>query len=75
MKIDGKKLLAEIRENRDRLRNCPCHRFVDQKANLGKKVECAECGGRMCLTELGGYMSGYKAAGGNPNDLWPGWDK
>lgn len=74
MQIDGKALLAEIRANRAKLKGCPCHRFVDQKANLGKKVTCADCGGQMNLTELGGYMDGYRAAGGNPNDIWAGWE-
>ena len=73
MKIDGKALLAEIRANRAKLKGCPCHRFIDQKANLGKKVTCNECGGSMCLTELSGYMAGFEAAGGNANDVWPGW--
>lgn len=75
MTFDGKQILAEIRANRAALKGCACHLFVDQKCNLGKKVECSRCGGKMCLTELGGYMSGYAAAGGDPNDVWPGWDK
>ena len=40
-----------------------------------KKVTCNECGGSMCLTELSGYMAGFEAAGGNANDVWPGWNK
>lgn len=37
------------------------------------KIVCFNCGGAMDLIKVSEYVRGYIAAGGNPNDVWPGW--
>lgn len=73
MTIDGRTLLAEVQENRRRVDGGPRHRFEPIKVKLGQRVRCGECGGEMRLPELGSYIAGYEAAGGNADDIWPGY--
>lgn len=40
---------------------------------LGRKVQCKKCGGLMDLVHLNFYVRGFEAAGGNGNDILPGW--
>lgn len=73
MKIDAKALLAEVRANLDRLEACPRHQFDAVPAVLlSDKHACLRCGGTMDVVAIGQYARGYKAAGGNPDDIWPG---
>lgn len=73
MKIDAKKMLAEVRANIDALDGCPLHKFNPEHWRPGKPVTCTQCGGHMPLTRATAYMAGYKAAGGDSNDIWPGY--
>jgi hypothetical protein len=64
-----------IRQNRTTLDNCPKHRFSCEQVTitLGVKLRCLECGGDMILTEIAQYIRGYVAAGGDANEIWPGY--
>lgn len=64
-------LWAEVRENRLKLKACPAHRFGAGTYVFGKKMTCLECGGTMRGDEMSSYLEGFKAAGGNPVDVWP----
>lgn len=74
-------LLAKIKANRDKLDACPGHRFSGEIPGiaegsigmLGQKIECLRCKGGMDLVALNYYVRGYEAAGGNGNDVLPGW--
>lgn len=85
---DGVKLLAdfsglsktkvlsiweEVKENAAKLKACPRHRFPGGDVKLGQRVTCLECGGWMNLTRAGEYVNGYEAAGGDADNVWPGW--
>lgn len=73
---DYKKMLADIRENHRRWRECPRHLYRAWDANkhrLGQKHTCLNCGSSKSLTDIGCYIEGYQAAGGNPNDIMPGY--
>lgn len=71
----NKRILTEIRENSVRLNNCPMHHFTYEKLELGQRLKCDNCGGQMQITDAGYYVKGYKAAGGDPENVWPGWEK
>lgn len=77
--MDRGALLAKIKANRDRLDACPRHRFEwnvppgGVARMFGGKVRCHNCEGEMPLVELGAYVRGFAAAGGDPNDVLPGW--
>lgn len=76
MTLDSKSLWAEVRENNRKIRECQRHRFKHVEAvKLGQKFQCQSCGGTMGLIGIGDYISGYKAAGGDVNDIWPGFEK
>jgi hypothetical protein len=72
---------AAIEANRDKLDGCKRHRFPAEVpgiengpgAMFGQKIRCLECGGAMDLVALNYYVRGYEAAGGNGNDVLPGW--
>lgn len=68
--FDGKKLLAEVKANRKRLNECSKHRFPDPYV-FGQKVTCDRCKGVMMATEASAYCDGFKAAGGDPGEVWP----
>jgi hypothetical protein len=73
MSIDGKKLLAEIQANSKLIANCPRHRVDPTNHKFGQKMTCLNCGGKRDAYSFLMYARGYKAAGGDPNDIWPGW--
>ena len=72
-------LLEEIRANQIRLDTCKRHCFptwppIEQTPTLiGLKVDCCNCGGRMDALHAYAYTRGFEAAGGNPNEVIPGW--
>lgn len=71
---EARGLLAEIRANHARLRECRRHAFERVEIHgFGQKHTCTACGGVMKLTEIGEYIRGYEAAGGNAGDIYPGW--
>lgn len=73
VKLDVKAVLADAVANRKRLLACPRHRFEPVVIErLGTHHACLVCGGVMRLTEIGDYARGYRAAGGDPDDIWPG---
>lgn len=68
-------ILAEMQENRNRLNECPRHFWPTIEISIGAKCVCAKCGGYMPVLEAAEYLNGYRAAGGNPNDVLPGYNK
>lgn len=70
-------ILEQIRENQDRVRGCRVHVFpaIGNNYRLGQKLTCLNCGGVMDLREVGNYLRGFAAAGGNPQDVLPDWNE
>lgn len=64
-------LLREIQANRITLDNCPQHKF--EVLNYGEKNTCIVCNGKLSVTEIGQYVQGFAAAGGNPCDILNDW--
>lgn len=74
--IDYKGILAEIRENSRKLAACKRHTFsVSAPLRLGHKMTCVHCGGQMNIVDIGYYIDGYEAAGGDADDVWHGYHK
>lgn len=72
------KIWAEVRENNRRWRECPRHLFEawnPDERKFGEKLTCKNCGASEMLNDIARYIEGYKAAGGDPNDIMPNWDK
>lgn len=67
-------LLKDIRSNHARRDACPRHLFLSEMLTIGRPMRCEHCGSTMQITDAGFYVKGYVAAGGNPNDVWPGWN-
>lgn len=76
MPIDHRALWNEVKENLRKIRTCPRHRFesITQNVLVGQKYQCQNCQGQMGLVSIGDYIAGYKAAGGDVNDIWPGYE-
>lgn len=76
MTIDTKALLAEVQANRAKIDSCARHRFEigDPPYRFGAKFERTNCGGTMDAVQAFRYCQGYKAAGGDPNDVIPGYE-
>lgn len=71
---DARAALQRIQKNRHALDNCRKHRFEFKgQLTIGQRAFCGNCGGDMLLTEVAQYVRGYAAAGGNPNEIIPGW--
>lgn len=70
MTIDAKQIMQNIMKNNETLRSCLCHKFIDEKVTIGQKITCVNCGGKMRLTDIGNYLAGYKAAGGDVKNVW-----
>lgn len=67
-------ILREIRANSIRWRECKSHRFErPEQIIFGAKHRCVNCGGEQRLSYITMYLDSYRAAGGDPNDIWPGW--
>lgn len=76
-KTEVQKIFEQVKVNIARLHSCPRHKF-DQgnvSVGLGKKVVCVNCHGEMGLMQAAEYIRGYEAAGGNADDVWPGYHK
>lgn len=64
----------EVKANRAKLNGCKRHHFDGGEIKkLGAKYICRHCGGTEGLSSIGDYIKGYEAAGGNADDIWPGW--
>jgi hypothetical protein len=74
--FDAKAVFQKCRDNRDRLDACPRHFFPlppSTGIQLGVKLECERCGGKLDLVAINYYVRGYEAAGGDGNDIVSGW--
>jgi hypothetical protein len=63
-------------DNREKLNACDRHLFDTPfpiPVPFGTKLSCSRCGGRMAADAVFEYINGYKAAGGDPNDVIPGY--
>jgi len=68
---NAKSLWKEVKENRRALDSCKKHNFTPPKElKLGEIYTCNNCGGKLRLSDIGDYIRGYEAAGGNCNDIW-----
>jgi hypothetical protein len=68
-------LIDQIRADLARKDACPLHQFSgDDALTLGATYPCKSCGGKFRLSEIGLYLRGYAAAGGDVNVIWPGWN-
>lgn len=70
--IDSKSILGKIKENHERINSCKKHAFdfpKDRPLGFGEKLVCLNCGGAMDAIEAFRYCQGFKAAGGNPNEI------
>lgn len=54
---------------------CPKHRFEigEGPYGIGVKYRCIHCGAEKRLHDIGDYVRGYQAAGGDPRDVCPDW--
>ena len=71
---DAKKLIDEIKANREKLDACPKHAFdypTDRALQFGEKLRCKNCGGIMDAIGAFRYCQGFAAAGGDPNEVIP----
>lgn len=74
-KFDPALLLDEIKANQKRLDECKRHHFpTTPPLTLNVKFTCANCGGVINALNAYAYARGYAAAGGDPNDIFPGWN-
>lgn len=73
-KGDLRDLWNEARANLEKLRGCSRHRFEPpEQYRPAQEIMCQACGGRIRLTDIALYIQGYEAAGGNADDIWPGF--
>lgn len=73
-KSDVKQIFEDVKANIAKLLACKRHRFTaGVRPAFGQKLTCQECGGTMGLMSAGEYIRGYEAAGGNADDVWPGY--
>lgn len=70
--VDVTGIFRQVQDNRVKLNGCAAHRVDPGKYKLGQKMECENCHGTMNGPDFVLYAKGYAAAGGDPNDVWPG---
>lgn len=71
-----KSIWQEVQDNRKALDSCSLHQFEPpEELKLGDVYTCKNCGGKKRISDISDYIHGYEAAGGNANDIWPGWRK
>lgn len=73
--VEARQLWEEVKANAAALDACKGHRFKDEDVAPGEKHHCRACGGKMSIGDVMNYIRGYQAAGGDANDVWPGWEK
>lgn len=71
--MDAKVILDEVRINHARLKSCDLHVFDPATYKPGKRMVCVKCHGELQSVRIGSYIDGYEAAGGDCNDIWPGY--
>lgn len=71
MAIDFAAIQARVR----RAQACPrhCYEIGPGPYAMGTKYLCKHCGDEKRLFEIGQYVQGYQAAGGNARDVCPDW--
>jgi hypothetical protein len=76
MQIDSKALFAEVKANAAKLTACKQHHvdLGEPPYKFGMTCICTNCGGTMKAVDLFRYVQGFEAAGGNPNDVVPGYN-
>ena len=66
-------LWAQVQENQRKLRSCKGHKFGDVLGSTtiptNPSFECKMCGGYMKAHDIYIYALGYKAGGGNPDNV------
>lgn len=72
---DESPLFSEVKARRVCLDACPRHSFDlgPMPFSIGDKANCLRCGVPMSLTNIGDYIRGYIAAGGDPCDIVKDW--
>lgn len=74
LKKESPSIMAEVKANRAKLDGCYRHLFdIPKPITMGAKYHCQKCGGQTSLTDIGWYIRGYVAHGGDANDIVPGW--
>lgn len=71
---DIRELWEEVKENRRKLDSCKVHDFgkLPEEFTPSRRFVCKNCGGAMTVCEVMSYASGYRAAGGDPNNILKG---
>ena len=76
-KDDFARIFADVKQNQHRLNRCDRHLFpaltIEEIRTPGFKTECIRCQGRMSPNDVRLYAIGYKAAGGDPDVVAPGY--
>ena len=65
-----------IQKNFDKLNECKAHSFIVPpllQLRPDARLKCRNCGGTLEVIAINFYTRGFAAAGGNPNDVFPGW--
>lgn len=70
--IDFLAIAAEVKENHRKRRSCPQHRFPPAESKWHRKVVCLRCSGWLTMSDALAYCEGFRAAGGDPEEIWPG---
>jgi hypothetical protein len=68
---DAARIWEQVKANSAKLNGCSAHRFRGGAPAIGKKMVCFNCKGEIGLPEIGTYIAGYIAAGGDAADVWP----
>jgi hypothetical protein len=75
--FNAAEVMAAIKANHEALDKCPKHAFAyptERRLNFGEKLTCRNCGGLMDAVQAFRYCQGFKAAGGNPNEVIEGFE-
>lgn len=72
--MTDKSIWEEVKANSAKRKACKLHRIDPKAYKFGRKVTCLNCTAWMAATDLMYYVEGYQAAGGDPSDVWPGWE-
>lgn len=67
-----KSLWEQVKANQDKLRSCPAHKFgkvLGARNNPPSGYPCENCKGYMSAHNIYIYTRGFKAAGGNPDNV------
>lgn len=75
-KNEAREMFEAVKANRAKIDGCARHRFEigDPPYTFGQKFTCSNCGGTMDAVQAFRYCQGFKAAGGNPNEVIPGYE-